>query len=713
MVLTSGPLKYKGDFMNRRRIRRALLGTLFVAAVCPRPMIAWAGSTATSLPKLPLRFEPNRGQSDPRILFSARGNRYGLHLTAGGTSEIVLRSTASEAAVLRLTLEGADQGAQAVGAEPLSGHSNYFLGNDPRAWRTDVPQFARVDVHEVYPGIGLSYYGHEGQVEYDFLVAPGADPGRIRLHFEGAKGVRLDEHGDLILSVDGGELIHHAPIVYQAVADERRPVTGRYLRYGDRDVGFQVGEYDSTRPLVIDPVLSYSTYLGGGNDDLGVAAAVDSSGNVYVTGITASTNFPLANPLQSSDPGDRSVFVAKLNPAGSALVYSTYLGGSGWDAGLDIAVDSSGSAYITGETSSLNFPTVNPLQPGNLGGSPPYDAFVAKLNPSGSALVYSTYLGGSGYDRGESITVDSSGNVYLAGPTVSTDFPLASPLQASSGGGEDGFVAKLNPAGSALVYSTYLGGSSLDYANGVAVDSSGNAYVTGWTSSANFPIANALQPTKLGVNDAFVSKLNPSGSAFVYSTYLGGSDDDFGVAIAADSSGNAYATGYTYSINFPTVNPFQASLAGSDDVFVAKLNPTGSGLTYSTYLGGSTFDAPYDIALDSAGRAHITGFTASTNFPISNPLQATNGGGQDGFVAALKPAGSALAYSTYLGGSGTEVGNGIACGSADDVYVTGYTTSTNFPTANPLQGTNAGGDDAFIIKLGQALPVELMQFSIE
>jgi hypothetical protein len=684
-------------------------------AVSPGTTLASAGWTSTSPRGLPLRFEPNRGQSDPEVLFVARGNRYDLYLTAGGSSVMVLRHGMTDSGdAVRLTPVGADPKALAAAMEPLPGHSHYILGNDPRAWRTDVPHYRRVHFDAVYPGVGLSYYGRDGEVEYDFIVAPGADPADIRLRVEGAREVGLDERGNLVLSVAHGELIQRAPTLYQEVAGERRPVQGTYILHGARDVGFRVGDYDSTRPLVIDPVLSYSTYLGGSGFDLGVGVAVDASGSVYVAGITGSANFPLASPLQPSLGGGYSAFVSKLNPAGSALVYSTYLGGSGDDAILDIALDASGSAYVTGETSSLNFPTVNPLQPGNAGGSPPYDAFVAKLNPSGSALVYSTYLGGTGYDRGESIAVDSTGNVHVAGPTVSSDFPLANALQTIYGGGEDAFVAKLNAAGSALVYSTYLGGNSLDYGNGVHVDAAGNAYVTGWTSSANFPIANALQPTKLGVNDAFVSKLDPTGSAFVYSTFLGGLNDDFGVAIVADSAGNAYATGFTYSLDFPTVGPFQSNLAGQDDVFVARLSPSGSTLVYSTYLGGSSFDAPYDIALDAAGRAHVAGFTASANFPTASPLQAGNGGAEDAFVAALRPTGSALAYSTYLGGSGTEVGYAIAAGPSEDVYVTGYTSSTNFPTVDPLQGTNAGGDnDVFIARVGEATPVELTHFSIE
>lgn len=697
--------------MTRRRVRRTLLGILLVGTPVFGPMAASAGSQGTLPLDPPLHFEPNQGQHDPRVLFSARGNRYALYLTSGGSSVAVLGSGSSSRHEVHLKLVGADPGAQAVGAEPLPGRSNYFLGNDPRAWRADVPHYGRVDIREVYPGIDLSYYGREGQVEYDFLVEPGADPGRIRLGIDdGAEDIHLDADGQLVLTVGGGKLIHRAPVLYQKEAGERRLVRGRFVRYGTHVVGFEVGEYDLARPLVIDPVLTYSTYLGGSSDDQGLAAAVDLSGNLYVTGFTGSTDFPVANPAQASNPGYVSIFVTKLNPAGSALVYSTYLGGSGFDSGLDVAVDSSGSAHVTGETDSTDFPTVNPLQPGNAGGS---DAFVAKLNPSGSALLYSTYLGGSGYDRGESIQVDSSGNISVAGPTDSPDFPLANPLQATYGGSQDGFVSKLNAAGSALVYSTFLGGSSLDYARAIDVDASGNAYVTGFTASTNFPVANALQPTRLGGNDAFISKVNPSGSAFVYSTFLGGSSEDFGMAIAADSTGNAYATGNTYSHNFPTANPFQATLAGTDDVFVAKLTPTGAALTYSTYLGGSSSDCPYGIALDSTGRAHIAGRSQSTDFPLASPVQATHGGAQDGFVAALAPAGSTLAYSTYLGGSANEVAYGIATGSTSGVHVTGYTASTNFPTLDPFQAVNAGGKDAFMARLGDATPVELTGFSIE
>ena len=391
-------------------------------------------------------------------------------------------------------------------------------------------------------------------------------------------------------------------------------------------------------------MLEYSTYLGGSGVDQGYGIAVDSAGNAYVTGSTESTNFPTANAFQNTFGGGGDAFVTKLNAAGSALVYSTYLGGSDGDFGAGIAVDSAGNAYVTGVTDSTDFPTANALQNTNSGGIA--DVFVTKLNAAGSALAYSTYLGGSDFDSEPNIAVDSAGNVYVTGHTESTNFPTANAFQSTSGGGGgDAFVTKLNAAGSALVYSTYLGGSEAEFGGGIAADSAGNAYVTGTTDSDNFPTANALQPTSgggtgLADGDAFVTKLNAAGSALVYSTYLGGSDFDYGGGIAVDSAGNAYVTGVTDSDNFPTANAFQSCTYGSNqDVFVTKLNAAGSALVYSTYLGGSLFEDSGDIAVDSAGNAYVTGSTYSTNFPTANALQSTSGGDRDVFVAEAQHGG--------------------------------------------------------------------------
>ncbi len=424
---------------------------------------------------------------------------------------------------------------------------------------------------------------------------------------------------------------------------------------------------------MIDPVLSYSTYLGGPNQDESGGIAVDAAGSAYITGFTASANFPTVSPLQAqcdSCAGSTpkwDIFVSKLNPAGTALVYSTFLGGSGNDLGGAIAVDSSGNAYITGSTDSLDFPTHNPLQ-SSYGGSD--DAFAAKLNPTGSALVYSTYLGGFAQDGGNGIAVDGSGDAFIGGFTYSTTFPTSNPVQANNKGNADGFVAELNPGGSALIYSTYVGGSAEDSIRGIALDASGNAYITGYTESSDFPTVNPIQNSYAGGTcstgtqtfacpDVFVAKLNSAGSALVYSTYLGGGDQDFGNSIAVDSAGSAYVTGYTLSLDFPTASPFQShcdgcgvvSGAASGDAFVAKLNPAGSALTYSTYLGGSGDDQAQGISLDAAGDAYVTGQTYSTDFPTVDSIQSDASPYFTSFVTELNPTGSDLEYSTYLGGS--------------------------------------------------------------
>jgi hypothetical protein len=664
---------------------------------------------------------------------------------------------------LRMRLEGAKPRAVVTGQEELPGKANYFIGNDPKKWRTNVPTYAQVKYRDVYPGIDLVYYGNQGgQLEYDFVVAPGADPGSILLAVdaEGQVGSKqkavgrdqsqIESNGDLVVYKEANDEVRfHKPVAYQEQESEarsqesggkdpqtdpqqdvannrkspitnRKSVEARFVLMASNQVRFAVGPYDHTRPLVIDPVLVYSTYLGGSDGDEGSAIAVDSSGNAYVTGETSSTDFPTVNPIQASNKatpasGNPTVFVTKFNSTGWALVYSTYLGGSSTDEGRGVAVDSSGNAYVTGTADSTDFPTVNALQATNHGGG---DAFVAKLNATGSALVYSTYLGGTGEDSGLGIAVDSSGNAYVTGATGSTDFPTANPLQATFRGAIDAFVAKLNVAGSALVYSTFLGGTESDNAWGIAVDSSGNAYVTGFTDSEDFPTANPLQATcdacnsALTIGDAFVAKLNAAGSALVYSTYLGGQGYDSGNGIAVDSSGNAYVTGTTFSIDFPTASPLQATKLGPGDAFVAKLNAAGSALVYSTYLGGSGNDYGYGIAVDSSGNAYVTGSTSSTNFPTAYPVQSEYGGDPaDAFVAQLNAAGSALVYSTYLGGQGDDSGNGIAVDSSGNAYVAGMTSSTDFPTVNPFQATNYGGLGAFVAKISAGGAGPLLSFS--
>ncbi|MEA2452317.1 MAG: hypothetical protein QOG04_1027 [Actinomycetota bacterium] len=685
-----------------------------VAPVSAASSVSGAGAEAPvtdGYGNLPISFEPNVGQAPGRYDFVARGQGFGMAINATGATLALGTKKAQD--LVRLELLGVSSSGPARALESLPGKVNYFIGNDSAKWRSGVPTFARVSYSDILPGIDVTYYGtNEGTLEYDFVVAPHADPGNIRVGFSGAKDVAL-RGGSLVITTDSGAITQQAPVLYQTIGGRRITVDGRFSLAGD-EVAFEVGDYNHNYPLVIDPSLIYSTYLGGTGYDNVFGIAVDSSGAAYVTGYTASTNFPTQVPSQGSNAGTPDVFVAKLNTAGSGLVYSTYLGGSDSDLGFAIAVDSSGSAYVTGSTTSTNFPMQSPLIGSNAGST---DAFVTKLNSTGSALSYSTYLGGPnsvggpGDDLGYGIAVDSSGAAYVTGTTTSTNFPIPvsqPPFQGSNAGSIDSFVTKLNAPGSALVYSTYLGGSNDDTARGIAVDSSGAAYVTGYTSSTNFPTQVPFQGSNAGSTDAFVTKLSATGSALTYSTYLGGSGDENGSGddngIAVDSSGAAYVTGGTSSTNFPTQAAFQGSNAGSIDAFVTKLNAAGSALIYSTYLGGSGPDLGYGIAVDSSGVAYVAGITVSTNFPTAGtfsnpPFQAAFAGASDVFVTTFTAAGSALVCSTYLGGAGGDVGRAIAVDSSGAAYVGGGTASTNFPTQGPYQGSKAGSDDAFVTKL--------------
>jgi hypothetical protein len=694
------------------------------------------GKLLESYGKLPLSFEANQGQTDSQVKFVSRGSGYTLFLTGDeavfslrrgkGTVGALpasreLQPTAVPAAntVLRMELVKANPVARVIGTDELPGKSNYFIGSDPKKWRSNVPTYAKVKYENIYPGIDLVYYGNQRQLEYDFVVAPGADPHHIQFDFRGAKSISRDKDGDLLLQMSEGEIRWRKPTVYQERDGTRQEIVAHYVINHKSRVRFEVADYDLHSPLFIDPLI-YSTYLGGSGEDVGNGITVDASGNAYLTGQTLSTNFPTTpGALQTTCGGTKcyDAFVTKLNPTGSAFVYSSYLGGSNGDYGLGIIVDSSGNAYVTGDTQSTDFPTT----PGAFrticnGGSNCTqfgDGFVTELNPTGSALVYSTYLGGSNTDQGQGISVDSMGDAYITGLTASADFPTTTGVfqKTFAGGSYDAFVSELNPTGTALVYSTYLGGSSSDYANGVGVDSSGNTYVTGTTCSTDFPITPGAFQTSYGggnctIGDAFVTKLNPNGSALAYSTYLGGSSYEIGFSIAVDTSGNAYVTGDTCSTDFPTTpGAFQTRYGGDGggctfgDAFVTKLNPTGSALVYSTYLGGNSYDTGFAIAMDSSGNAYVTGFTDSTNFPTMNPLQGSNAGLGDAFVTKLNPTGSALVYSTYLGGSDGDSGQGIAVDNSEDAYVTGSTASINFPTMNPLQAVYGGGGDAFVAEI--------------
>jgi beta-propeller repeat-containing protein len=651
--------------------------------------------------RLPLHFEANLGQTAEQVKFLARGSGYTLFLTSN-ESVLVLRRPDTAGSVVRVKLLGASPRPAVEGREELPGKSHYFIGSDPRRWQTAIPQYARVEYRDVYPGVSLAYYGNQGQLEYDFVVDASADPGSIRLGIEGAHEISVDDQGDLRMGLEGGEVIERAPVVYQLVDGARKVIDGRFVLKGTNEVAFELGPYRWDRPLVIDPVLVYSTYLGGSGPEFGNAIATDASGNAYVTGNTQSTDFPVANAFQMKNAGSVDAFVTKLNASGSALVYSTYLGGSDNEQPFGIAVDAADNVYVTGGTRSANFPLANPIQSANAG---LFDVFVTKLNAAGSALVYSTYVGGSADDIGEGLALDPAANAYVTGDTHSTDFPTEQPVQGQYGGGmSDAFVTNMNASGSAFVYSTYLGGSGDDEGRGIAADAVGRAHVVGLTTSTDFPTANALQPENAGGFDAFVTTLRPTGS-FFYSTYLGGSDFDQGGGIALDASGNTYLAGSTRSLDFPTFLPIQPTNRGNGDAFIAKLNAAGSRLLYSTYFGGSGDDRAFAIVERAFKSIYVAGLTTSTDFPTRNPFQAAKGGFSDGFVASFVTSAvgrPVLSYSTYLGGNGDDDVSSLAVDASGNAYVTGPTSSTNFPTAMPFQGANGGGFDAFVSKIGAA-----------
>jgi fibronectin type 3 domain-containing protein len=664
-----------------------------------------------ALGQQPLSFEVNEGQTDRRVRFLSRGSGYTLFLTG---SEAVLRlptrgsdrkGAPSGSSVVRMQLQGANRTAQARPERELATQSHYLLGNDPARWRTGVRHYAQARYEQVYPGVDLVYYGNQRQLEYDFVVAPGADPGRIRLRFQGAERVEVSPEGDLLLHTAEGTLKQHRPVVYQEQGGRRTPVAGRYLLAlatpgASPTVGFDVPQYDPHLPLVIDPVLSYASYLGGPGDDYGTGITLDGEGVAWITGYTTSVSFPASGATTGSYRGSTDAFVARVDGTG-ALLSVTYLGGSGADRAHRICAGMGGEAYVVGETSSPNFPTVNPFQ-GTFAGV--IDAFLVKLTNSGAALAYSTYLGGQQDDRGNDLCVDAEGIAYVTGLTTSTDFPITGGAlkPALQGTGSDAFVTAFGAAGNGLVYSTYLGGTGDELANGIAVDGNGSVFVTGDTSSSDFPTTpGAFQRTPGGgLYDVFLTRLNPGGASLAFSTFVGGNGVDRGAALAVDGVGNCYLTGFTNSTSFPTVNAPQPVMGGgSGDAFVTMMNSTGTGAIYSTYLGGSNRDNGQSIAVEPDGTAAVVGLTDSVNFPrtAGGPLGST-----DAFVARIAPGGVQLSYSASLGGAGSDLGLGVVADNAGGLYLTGATDSANFsPT-----GIYGGGEkDAFVVRLGsQPLP---------
>jgi hypothetical protein len=580
------------------------------------------------------------------------------------------------------------------GVDEVSHRTNYFLGD--QGTYTGVRGFSCIVYDNLWFGVSLVYRSTAAGAKYEFRLAPGADPADIKVQCEG--------HDCLVIGVDSVRIETNKWAFMDEglkVFQNRREIEAEFMSCGPESFGVLIGDYDRSEALVIDPLL-YSTFVGGSEEDCGEAIAVDSSGNAYVAGNTRSSDFPTVNGHDSSHNGVSDCFVFKLSSTGDSLLYSTFVSGSGYDRGASIAVDSSGNAYVTGETQSSDFPTINAYDSSHNGTE---DCFVFKLSPTGDSLLYSTFVGGSDWDQGASIAVDSSGNAYVAGETESSDFPTVNAYDDSHNGSYDCFVFKLSSTGDSLLYSTFVGGSSYDHGASIAVDSSGSAYVTGYTDSSDFPAVNAYDSSHDSYSDCFVFKLSATGDSLLYSTFVGGSHNDHGASIAVDSSGNAYVTGQTSSSDFPTVNAYDSSQNGYGDCFVFSLSATGDSLLYSTFVGGSNHDRGASIAVDSSGSAYVTGGTKSSNFPTVNAYNTWADLVHECFVLRLSATGDSLLYSTFVGGRGYGYGYGsvsgysIAVDPSGNAYVTGYTSSSDFPTVNAYDDSYNGYSDCFVFIL--------------
>ncbi|SDS85736.1 Beta-propeller repeat-containing protein [Paenibacillaceae bacterium GAS479] len=666
-------------------------------------------------------FEHNAGQLDSQVAFLLRGSNSAYYFTPSHIallfsklmedSEDRLSSLVKpaskqkqyEAWSLRMNFVDAEPNPSIDGLEPLENKNNYFKGSDPSKWHTNVPTFGQVKYTGLYPGIDMLFYENEEQLEFDFIVAPGADPQLIQLQLEGCDELRIDEAGNLLVAAEDHSMTLKLPFIYQELNGEKKKIDGGYTVLPGNRIAFELKEsYDPALALVIDPTLTYSTYLGGTASTIAYGITVDSSGSAYVVGTTLAADFPTTvGVFQTSLVGTSDAFVTKFSAAGNTLVYSTYLGGTGVNDGRSIAVDLSGNAYVTGFTNATDFPTFNAFISTAPGGQ---NGFVTKFNPTGSALLYSTYLGGSGTDSGLGIDVNSAGNAFITGTTDSIDFPttagvLQPTFPVTAAGATSAFLTQLSTVGSTAVYSTYFSGPNGNTGTGVAVDNVGQAYLSGQTASG-LPIVNGIFPTfGGGATDAYAAKFNTAASALVYSTYLGGSNNDVGNGIAVDLAQNVYVTGTTQSVDFPTFNAVQPTFGGAEDAFVVKINIAGSSLVYSTYLGGSSNDIGNGIATDPFENAYVTGTTGSTNFPLFNPIQSTiTFPAFDVFITKFNPTGSFI-YSTYLGGTGPDIGQSIAADSFGSAYIAGQTFSTDFPTVNPFQATSNALPNAFVAKI--------------
>lgn len=722
--------------MNQKRKKRNLIYVLSFGLLLATLQIGWfnvfphnhlAHSKRTMLNRVykdsSLRFELQSRKANTSLNYISRNSSYVFSF--GARDNILLFSKADDNArgkfkalnlidtiakqtatidALRLNFISANSKSLGENIEKLKDTTNYLIGTDQKKWLKGVPRFAKVAYRDIYQGIDVFYHGNQGELRYDFVVAPNADASQIKFKFEGAVDkIEINQTGDLVLHLGDRYIIQRKPLAYQNQNGVALPVEVRYAIDAKNQISFVLGNYNKKKPLMINPVLVYSSYFGGSDEDTGTSIAVDSFGNQYIVGSTLSADLPDASNRAQTFTGKRDIYVAKVKADGSGTEYVTYIGGFGDDEATGIAVDNAGQVYITGTTSSLDFPTTSSsFQSMASNGT---NAFVAKLSADGSRLIYSSYLGGNGDDEAYGIALDGQGNAYVTGITDSTDFPTTNAFQSSKKNGSDAFITKFKPNGAELSYSSYIGGNGADWGLGIAVDSSGNAYVTGVTASADLPVINALQSESGGNSDAFVLKIKPSldgSESLQYLTYIGGSATDGGLGIAVDENGAAYVTGVTRSKDFPaTKDSLRRKFGGESDAFIFKLNQNGNTLDYATLIGGRGRDVGFGIAVNANREAYIVGSTTSPDLPLTaGPLQATFSGKSDGFISKLNSEGNAVIYSTYFGGNNYDDVFGLALDSTGDAYITGATFSPDFAVTNGVaQIKGKGMSDAFFVKL--------------
>jgi hypothetical protein len=742
--------------LTRVRFCAVLLLALSLGVLVPDgsrhivPASASAAAWSARSTVIPSYFEINRGQAPRNIRFLLRGQQavagflansitFGIETGRARAShhrDLLDRKLAAEKqteSFQTLRFLGAQPHPSIAGRSPLPGRVNYFIGSDPHRWHTDIPTFGRLLYRGIYPHTDMIVHASRGQLEYDWVLHPGAQPARIHLRVSGSAPLRLLKNGMLEAGRGAAELLQAHPVAYQNIAGVRRMVRARFVVQSASVFGLAVARYDRRFPLVVDPTVSYSTVLGGEDTDQSTSIAVDSSGDAYVAGFTTSLQFPTVHPLQQVNAGGADAFISELNASGSALLSSTYLGGSDDDQVNGIAVGADGSVYVTGGTRSLNFPISHAFQTTPGGGDectvnevtmPCGDAFVTHLTAGASTLLYSTYLGTSAEESGNGISVDAQGDAFIAGATQSTSFPQVHglpPTDFESNGCDDpssqdlpvcrdAFVTKLSPDGTHLIYSTLVGGNSDDAATAIAIDRYGAAWITGETASVDFPQVNTtLQEGD--TTDAFVVKLGAPGNAIAFSTFLGGSNDDIGDAIALDANGDASVVGETDSDDFPTSNAFMANSPGDQDAWIARFSSVGGAPLYVTFMGGDSVQQATGVAVDGTGDTFVVGNTDSSDFPTIDATQQSIGGVDcapvgsgatncyDAFVQQLDPGGRPV-FSTYLGGDNSDQATGAALDSVGNLYVTGITPSDDFPLRGGLSLSPAGDIASFITRFG-------------